>query len=191
MKRIFLFLLTLAVTVSCTNAQKSNNGAKSKTDSGNKQNADASIPPPQTVKPKPIPAYRILTTDSVWATPANLKKGAPVMIVYFSPDCSHCQRMMYELKPNMKELSNIRIVMITWSLNYDIRGIREFKRDYGLKDYPNFTIGTEGYTKKVQDYFEIKTTPFIAMYDSKGQWVKYFDKVPETKDILAAAKKLK
>ncbi|MES2275180.1 MAG: thioredoxin-like domain-containing protein [Bacteroidota bacterium] len=191
MKRVLL-LMILAISVSCTNAQKTNTGAKAKTDSGNKQSADADIPPPPpTVKAKPIPAYRILNADSAWVTPANLAKGKPVVIIYFSPDCSHCQRMMYELKPKLKELQNIEVVMITWSMNYDIRGIKEFRRDYGLKDYHNFTLGTEGYTKKVQDYYEVKTTPFIALYNSNGSWSKYFDKVPKTEDVLAGIKKLK
>lgn len=167
MKRL-LFLLSLVLTVSCTNAQKPDSG----------------------LKPKPIPPYRILTADSVWMTPRNLKSNKPVMIIYFSPDCGHCQKMMYELKPKLKELRNIQIVMITWSAKYDIRAIREFRRDYGLKDYPNFTLGSEGYTMQVQHYYDVKTTPFIAMYNSGGKWAKYFDKLPKANDILAAAKKL-
>lgn len=135
-----------------------------------------------------IPAYRILTTDSVFATPADLKKNKPVMIIYFSPDCSHCQRMMFELKPKMKELVNIQVVMITFSHDYDIRGIKEFKNNFSLSNYPNFTIGTEGYTGFVQRYYNVKTTPYIAIYNKKGVLTKYFDKVPEADDVVKAVK---
>jgi thiol-disulfide isomerase/thioredoxin len=185
MKQIVL-LLGLVIAAGCTDAQKSANAKIAAAIS-------SPVAPPQadtTHKVKPIAPYRIFTTDSVFVTPANLPKGKPVMIIYFSPDCSHCQRMMYELKPKMKELSHIQVVMITWSANYDIRAIREFKRDYGLKNYPNFTIGSEGYTRLVQNYYNVQTTPFIAMYDSKGKFFKYISKVPKTEDILAAAKKL-
>ena len=168
MKRILLLLILIA-TVSCIQAQK----------------ADTAV------KPKPIAPFRILTSDSTWFTPANLKKEKPVVIIYFSPDCSHCQRMMYELKPKLNQLKNIQVVMITWSKDYDIRGIREFKRDYDLKKYANFTLGTEGYTMLVQKYYEVKTTPYIAMYNSAHKWVKAFDKVPKTEDVLASAKALK
>ena len=35
-----------------------------------------------------IPPFKILKADSTWFTAANLKKDKPVMIIYFSPDCS-------------------------------------------------------------------------------------------------------
>lgn len=186
MKKLML-LLGLVIAAGCTDAQKP---------VANQATAAATVPaappaPDTTHKIKPIPPYRIFTTDSVFVTPANLPKGKPVMIVYFSPDCSHCQRMMYELKPKLKQFTNVQVVMITWSSNYDIRAIREFKRDYGLKAYPNFTIGSEGYTRLVQNYYNVQTTPFIAMYDSNGKYYKYFSKVPKTEDILAGLKKLK
>lgn len=172
MKNILL-LLALVVTAGCSNAQEP-------------QNAALATKP---AKP-PIPDYRILTTDSVWVTPDNLKKDVPVVVIYFSPDCGHCQHMMYELKPKLKDLKGIQVVMITWSQNYDIRALREFKRDYGLANQPNFTLGTEGYTMKVQNYYKVSTTPFIAMYDAKRVFKQSFDKMPKTNDILEGIKKI-
>ena len=169
MKKILLYIV-LIITASCSQAQEP-------------QETSLSTLPP-------LPDYRILTTDSTWATPAMLKKNVPIVIIYFSPDCSHCQRMMYELKPKLKELKDVQVVMITWTQNYDIRSIRIFKRDFGLNSQTNFTIGTEGYTLKVQNYYHIKTTPFIAMYDSRHKFVQSFDKVPKTEDILTGVKKL-
>lgn len=167
MKKLLIFF-SLLIIAACSNAQ-------------NKDTIRKALP---------IPKYRILTTDSVWVTPANLKKDKPVMIVYFSPDCSHCQRMMFELKPKLKQIANVQIIMITWSLKYDIRAMKIFKRDYDLKKYPNVIIGTEGYTAFAQQYYKISTTPFIAMYHAGGKWAKYFDKTPKSEDVLAAAKKL-
>jgi len=167
MKKIILFLSLIACINLCI-AQK----------------------PDSVRQPKPIPAFRLLTTDSVWFTPASLKKGKPVMIIYFMPDCTHCQRMMYELKPKMDQLKNIQVVMVTFSAKYDLRAIREFYRDYDLKKHPNFTIGTEGYTNFVQSYYGVRTTPFIAFYHGDGKWYKYSDKVPKIEDILADVKKM-
>lgn len=136
-----------------------------------------------------IPAFHILTTDSVYVTQANLKKNKPVMIIYFSPDCSHCQHMMYDLKPEMKKLAGVQVVMVTFSRDFDIRGIREFYRDFDLKKYPNFTLGTEGYTMQVQRYYDVKTTPYIAVYDHNGKLVKAYDKAPKVPDLMATIKK--
>jgi len=136
-----------------------------------------------------IPPYRILTTDSVYTYPGKLKKDTRVMIIYFSPDCPHCQHLMYELKPKMKELGNTQIVMITWSSNHDIRAIKTFYRDFGLKAYPNIIVGTEGYDGTVMKYYHVVTTPFIAIYNRQGKMVKSFDKPPKTEEVIAAIKK--
>ncbi len=88
----------------------------------------------------------------------------------------------------MKELGNTQIIMITWSANYDIRALKNFVRDFDLKKYPNITVGTEGYTYLVQKYFNVITTPFIAIYNSNGKLVKTFSKATEIDDVVAAVK---
>ena len=142
----------------------------------------------QTSIPATIPPYHILTTDSVYVTPANLKKHKATMIIYFSPDCSHCQHMMYEMKPQMKAFKNVQVVMIPFV--QQLKAIQVFYRDFDLKNYPNFTVGTEGYTYLVQKYYQVKTTPFIALYDKNGKMVKYYEKAPTIDDLAAEAKKL-
>ena len=161
MKRLFLFFGLIAV-FGCGNAQNT--------------------------LPLTIPPYHILTTDSVYITPANLKKNKPTMIVYFSPDCSHCQHLMYELKPVMNDFKNTQVIMITFVMQ--IKAIRVFSRDFDLKKYPNFIVGTEGYTYLVQKYYQVKTTPFIAIYDRKGKLVKSYEKPPKAEELAAFVKKL-
>jgi thioredoxin-related protein len=136
-----------------------------------------------------MPPYRILKTDSTYSTPANLKKNRRVMLIYFSPDCPHCQRLMYEMKPKMNEFGDTQIVMITWSQNYDIRAIKVFYRDFGLSKYPNIIVGTEGYSYTVQKYFNIQTTPYIAIYNKEGKMTQAFDKETKLPVIIAAVKK--
>lgn len=138
--------------------------------------------------PVTIPPYHILTTDSVYLTPANLKKNKPVMIIYFSPDCSHCQHLMGEMKPILKDFKNMQVIMITWMP--PLRGLRDFAKDYDLNKYPNFILGTEGYTYVVQKYYRVRTTPYIAIYDKTGKLAKTFEKAPEMKELLEATKKV-
>ncbi|GAB2699531.1 hypothetical protein GCM10027037_25150 [Mucilaginibacter koreensis] len=163
MKRILLFLSFIIIVAGCTQAQT-----------------------PAEVRAQHLAPYRILTTDSTWSTPAQLKKNRPVMLVYFSPDCGHCQRLMYEMKPKMKQFGNTQIVLITFT---QYRSIKDFYKAYGLSAFPNITVGTEGYTYNVQRYYEIKTTPFVAIYDRNGKLVKIFDKQPNVDDLIATAKK--
>jgi thioredoxin-related protein len=143
----------------------------------------------QTYTPPPfIPPYNILTTDSVNETPANLKKNKPVMIIYFSPDCSHCQHLMYEMKPQMSAFKNIQVIMITFA--EPLKASQVFYRDFDLKKYPNFTVGTEGYSMKVQKYYQLRSTPYIALYDKNGKLVKAYEKAPKIEELAAEVKKI-
>lgn len=135
----------------------------------------------------PLPPYKILKTDSTWATPANLKHRKTVLI-YFSPDCPHCQHLTMDMRGKIKRFGDAQIMMITWSNNYDIRAIKNFVRDFDLKKYPNIQVGTEGYTYQLQKYFKIETTPYVAVYNSKGKLTKTFRKQPEVEDVLRAVK---
>jgi len=163
MKKLLLFL-ALIVTASCSQAQTA------------KPNIDK------------IPSFRILNQDSVYVTNANLKKDKAVMIIYFAPDCTHCQHMMYEMKPDMKKFSNVQVVMVTFIQTSYLKLLREFRRDYNLAAYPNFITGTEYPNYGVQRYFQVETTPYIAIYDRKGKLVKAFDKAPKTEELVAAVK---
>jgi len=166
MKQFFLSILAIVAITGCTLGQTQSEK--------------------QALKIQNLPMFHILTTDSVNVTTAKLKKDKPVMIIYFSPDCSHCQHLMYELKPKLKELTGVQIVMISF-VQYKM--IKEFYRDFGLSAYPNITVGTEGYTYEMQKLFDIKTTPYIAIYDKKGKLVKTYEKAPDVKELVYVAKK--
>jgi len=138
--------------------------------------------------------YRILTKDSVYVTPANLKKNKAVLIVYFAPDCTHCQHFTEELKQKMdkekkqgKDLfRNTQIVMVTFT---PLMNMKLFYIDFELAKYPNIIMGTEGMTYTVLRYYNVKTTPFIAVYGKNGKLVQDFPKIPTLEDIEAALKK--
>ena len=51
-------------------------------------------------------------------------------------------------------------------------------------------MGTEGYTYVVQRYYQVGTTPYIAIYDKKGKLSKTYTKPPEKiEELVAAVKK--
>lgn len=158
MKKL-VFFLSLVIASACTRAQTT---------------------------PPVIAPYKILTTKDVYSTPADLPKNKPVMLIYFATDCGHCQKLITDMKPYMKDFKDMQVVMITFS---DIRMVKSFQNDYGLTAWPNFTLGTEGYTYTVQKYYKLQHTPYIAIYDHKGKLVQAYEKPPEIKELVAVAKK--
>ncbi|MFD2144136.1 TlpA family protein disulfide reductase [Mucilaginibacter antarcticus] len=134
-----------------------------------------------------IPQYSVLSSDSVWLTPANVKNHR-TLLIYFGTDCPHCQHLTMELKQKIKQLGDTEVMMVTWSNNHDIRAIKNFVRDFDLKKFSNIHVATEGYTYMLQKFYKIETTPYVAIYNSNGKLTKAFRKQPETDDVVAAVK---
>jgi peroxiredoxin len=170
MKKI-LFFAALIAAMGCTQAQSTS------------QPAQAAMLSPAQLKPNidKIPAFKILSPDSAYITNTVLKKDKGVVIIYFSPDCSHCQRMMYELKPYMKDFAKVQVVMVTFTQTTGpyMKMLKEFRRDFSLASYPNFIIGTEYPDYRLQRYYQVATTPYIAIYGRNGKLAKAFDKLPK------------
>lgn len=146
----------------------------------------------QAQTPTAIPHYKILQADSTYKTWADLKKGKPVILIYFSPDCPHCQKFTLQMKQKMASFKNMQIVMVAFNkTEYPWMGmLRNFKRDYEIGKYKNITLGTEYPNYLVQRYYQIQTTPFIAVFNKAGKLVKSFDKSPEIDDVLPTVKKV-
>jgi thioredoxin-related protein len=138
-------------------------------------------------QPPVIAPYKMLKMDNTYTTNADLQKNKPVMLIYFAPDCSHCQKLIYDMKPKMSSFKDLQVVMITFT---DIKMVKAFDHDFNISAYKNFTMGTEGYGGSVQKYYQITTTPFVAVYDRNGFLVKSFTKVPKVPELIEAVKKV-
>lgn len=96
---------------------------------------------------------------------ANVKKGVPVMLVYFAPDCDHCQNFCKELLTNAAIIKNKQVVMVTY---FKLEDLVQFDKTYKLSGNPNIKIGTEGTKFIVRKYYKIEQFPYIVMYNSNG-----------------------
>ena len=50
---------------------------------------------------KAIPPFKILQTNSRYFQASDLDQTKPVVLIYFAPDCSHCQALMDGVFKNM------------------------------------------------------------------------------------------
>jgi thioredoxin-related protein len=119
-----------------------------------------------------LPPIEILLGDSTSLfTKEKLPPGKASLYIIFSPECSHCQHETEEIIAHKEELKDVEIVMITmhplWMMN-------DFVTKYNLKDFPNMIIGRDThYTSPT--FFEIRSLPFMAMYDKKGNLISGFE----------------
>lgn len=128
-----------------------------------------------------IPFFRITLVDGKVYTKAQLKPHTPLMIIYFSPDCDHCQHFAEALAPHLDKFKGTQIVMVTFLPPAKLAG---FARKYKL-DKPFITIGTEGFSFIVRNYYKLQNFPFIALYDKHGKLAGIYREPPTDISLLS------
>jgi thiol-disulfide isomerase/thioredoxin len=138
--------------------------------------------PPYLKKPV-LPEFRILQQDSsTWITNKNLKKGKPVMIMLFSPDCEHCQEQMKIFQANKKQLADLQIVMTTYQ---PMEKMRRFYKDYRIAEFSNIFMGRDMLYFFGQ-FYNPKSIPFLAIYDKQHKLVRVYEGGAKIDKILEA-----
>ncbi|MCW3087362.1 MAG: hypothetical protein JWQ78_748 [Sediminibacterium sp.] len=163
MKTLCLFLLTLlfATTVSAQLLQ-----------------ADPVAP---YKKDPQIPDFSIQQTDGSWFTKEQLPKYDYTVIIYFAPDCGHCQYEATEIVKHMDSLKNAFFVFVAYK---SLEDIKEFSLKYGLNAFSNIRTGRDP-KYFIPSFYQVKFTPFVAVYDRKGLFVKEFEKGAEASELIA------
>ena len=134
-----------------------------------------------------LPAFKMLMTNGQYFTSNQLSKKKPVVLIYFSPDCEHCQKLMAEVFKNIKKFEHSQLVLITFKPIDDLRG---FERQYRTFNYPFIKTGTEGNTFFIRYYYKLETTPFTALFDKKGNMVISYRRETPINDLLKRLKEL-
>ena len=133
---------------------------------------------------KKIAPFQMTLTNGKPYNFAQLTPG-PVVLMYFSPDCDHCQEFTKALLKNYTVNSNKQLVMITFQ---PMEMVKQFATTYNLASYPNIKIGTEGTSYLVQKYYQIRSFPYIAMYDKNGKHLRTFEGEQPYTEIFKALK---
>lgn len=117
---------------------------------------------------KKIPFFKMLMTDSSLFYKSDLKKKRPTLIIYFSPDCEHCQKFTEQLTKRIAEFKKTQLIMIS---PLPMSRIQEFYGDYHIKDYPTIKMGYD-VLFFFGSYFQARYIPFIAAYNKNGELIR-------------------
>jgi thiol-disulfide isomerase/thioredoxin len=168
MKRnFFLSTLLLVIGVSTMNAQSTIDNR------------------PSYVKNPSLPAFKLILIDSSLFTEKLIPKAEYTCIVYFSPDCGHCQ---YEADQMIRNMDSLKQVQFIWVSYRDFNDIKAFGRKYQFDLYPNIIIGRDPeYT--IPAFFQVKFTPFVALYDKNKLFLKAWESGVEMPELLQFIRK--
>ena len=125
--------------------------------------------------PKTFPVFNLQLTDSTNFKSSSLKKNSPVILIYFSPTCDHCQVYLSGILKNIESFKNFNIILVTY---VDLAEVKKFETDYHLKAYPNIIAGTEGTNFKVRYFYNVVTFPFTALYDKNQNLAAIYRQPP-------------
>lgn len=132
-----------------------------------------------------VPTFNVYTVpDSSGFSNKKLDKSKSLVIMFFSPDCEHCQKETKELMAYKNELKNIQILMVSPS---SYPAIKQFYEDYGMAAMPNIKLGQDvNYT--LGSIYQIRTFPSMYVYDHNGKLVKAFVGNVDAPAIINAVK---
>ena len=103
------------------------------------------------------------------------------MLMYFSPDCEHCQHQTEDILHDIRSFKKIQIVMATYQ---PFESMKSFYEKYDLARY-NIHVGRD--TKFIlPPFYRIQSLPFIALYDKKGNLITTFEGNQKVNKILKA-----
>lgn len=119
-----------------------------------------------------IPTFSLLTPDNTWFSKIHLKDEVATLILYFSPDCGHCKIETQELLGKMNELKKLQIVMVT---SRPFQDMVDFSNYFKISRFPTIKIGSDP-AMLITSFYDVKSTPFSALYDKKGRLIKVYKK---------------
>jgi thiol-disulfide isomerase/thioredoxin len=165
MKKIFFLLVLSGVFIMPAMAREDDDTAQ------HKQAADTLKPYQKYPK---LPAFNIRLMDSTTVfNTYNIPAGKKTMIVFFSPDCKHCQALVRHLTRSMDSFENVQFYMVTPV--HSMADLRNFYHKYHLGDYKNIKVVGRDYEFFFGTFYGIKVVPDLALYDEHKMLIKLFE----------------
>ena len=131
---------------------------------------------PSRMNSQTIPPFKMTLSNNKIFNATDLPKDKPLVLIYFDPDCDHCQKLMNELFKKINSFKKVEMVLITFK---SVTEVAAFEKKYSTSKYVNMRVGTEGTLFYLRNYYKLVKMPFTALYDSKGNYsYSYRDETP-------------
>jgi thioredoxin-related protein len=135
-----------------------------------------------------LPPFAMMQADGKIFKAQDLPVEKPIVIIYFSPECDHCETLMKDFISKEASFRKTSVVMIT---HLAVDKVSKFVKFYGLNKYRNVYVGTEGTWLFVKNYYKIVEMPFIALHDKHGNLIKMYREEGALPDLVKQLNSLK
>jgi thioredoxin-related protein len=118
----------------------------------------------------------------------ELPKNKPIIIIYFDPDCDHCQKLMNDVFKKINSFKKAEIVMVTFK---PVEEVAAFEKKYKTHNYSNINVGTEGTSYQLRNYYKLINMPFTALYDKDQKFTYSYGQDISVDDLIKRLQNLK
>ncbi|MEO8719582.1 MAG: redoxin domain-containing protein [Ginsengibacter sp.] len=123
-----------------------------------------------------MPSFQMKLSNGKLFSSAEISHKKPLLLIYFAPDCEHCQVLMKQLLKKMSTFKNTEIVMVTFE---SLQSVAGFEKQYQTHKYPNLKVGMEVPVFFFRKYYQLEHTPFTALFDKNRKLiVSYKENTP-------------
>lgn len=127
-----------------------------------------------------LPLFEFFTLNAVPYSKYNLKKNKSLIIVYFDPDCSLCEKSGEVFSTFKKLHANSQVLFVSHNSKEKIEA---YRAKYNLEDIPNIKFlqcNAENFYK----FFNESSTPTYLIYNTKQELIKVINDDIPVKTIL-------
>ena len=136
---------------------------------------------------QPMPPLKMQLPGNKVFDISEVPKGRPIILIYFDPDCDHCQKLMNEMFKKINQFKKAQLVFATFK---PVNELDSVQKKYNVSKYPNVKMGTENVTYYLRLYYDVTTLPFTALYDKKGNLNYSYRKETSVDDLIARLRKI-
>jgi thioredoxin-related protein len=115
----------------------------------------------------------------------NIPTGKPVLIIYFSPDCDHCQKMIDEMLPQMDRLKNVNVYMMTFM---PLIALKIFNSVRHMETHENIKFIGRDISFFFPTFYGTSSVPNVVLYDKNKKFIKLWPNGTTIADIEAELK---
>lgn len=134
-----------------------------------------------------LPAFQMKLSNGKIFSSTQVSHSKPLIIIYFAPDCEHCQILMQGLFKRINEFRNAEILMATFESDAAVAG---FVKQYQTSKYPNIKVGTEIPVFFFRMYYQLQHTPFTALFDKNHKLIVSYKDYTPLDDLIKHLKML-
>jgi len=129
-------------------------------------------------------ARQLPKLDFEFLNPLVIRNGIPVLVIFFSPDCDHCQYMTKKIVEHHDEFKEVQLIMIAPATK---AGIQQFANEYDLNKLKDVNLGMDTNFKFFK-IFGSTMTPSFFVYNRQHVLVKSIQGETKLSNILSLIK---